>query len=135
MLLIFPHTCAKCARPIARIHIFHAQVCKKRWNSSLANPPIATFPWSYPKVVQNLCFEARFGINFSAAGNLENPYRRSSSSTLAECSRLVSRSSSGDPIATPPLGLPKSSPKSMLWSTFWHQFLHDRKSNKSIPAL
>ena len=110
----------------------YAKNCRiQAWRTRQSRPP----PWSYAKVVQNRCFGARSGINFSAAGNLENPYRRSSSSMLPECSRLVSRFSSGDPIATSPLELSKSSPKSMLWSTFWHQFLHGRKSRKSIPAL
>ena len=47
-----------------------------------------------------MCFGARSGINFSAAGLPENQYRRSTSPTLPECSRLVAGSSSGDPIAT-----------------------------------
>ena len=80
---------------------------EKTLGFKLGKPANRDPPWSYPKVVQNRCFEARSGINFSAAGNLENPYRRSSSSTLAECFRLVSKSSSGGPIATPPSSCPR----------------------------
>lgn len=128
---LFPaHVCKVSSPNSLDVHISCASVQKKQWNSSLARPPITTPPWSYVKVIQNQCFGVRPDINFSAAGILENPYRRSSSSTLPECSRLVSRSSSGDPIATPPLELLKSSPKSLLWGAFWHQFLRCRQSRK-----